>query len=254
MSNTVVNTGTANYTTSLSYAAGINGASSNTISSINNNSNAINCSYDKNGNIATITQNGQIISYYYNKLNELKREDNQALNKTITYAYDAGGNITGKTEYAYTTGTPTTATKTNSYVYGDTNWKDKLTSFNGNAITYDAIGNPLTYNGWTYTWKAGRQLQSMSGNGNNISYKYNDDGIRTQKTVNGVTTNYHLVDDRVTFESNGTDSIYYTYDSTNNLVSMNLNGVEYYYIKNAQGDITGLFDQTGTQVVSYLFI
>ena len=34
---------------------------------------------------------------------------------------------------------------------------------------------------------------------------------------------------------------------------MILNGVEYYYIKNAQGDIIGLFDKTGAQVVSYTY-
>jgi RHS repeat-associated protein len=34
---------------------------------------------------------------------------------------------------------------------------------------------------------------------------------------------------------------------------MNLNGVEYYYIRNAQGDIIGLFDKTGAQVVSYTY-
>ena len=35
----------------------------------------------------------------------------------------------------------------------------------------------------------GRQLKSISGNGKEISYKYNDSGIRTEKTVNGVTIN-----------------------------------------------------------------
>jgi RHS repeat-associated protein len=34
---------------------------------------------------------------------------------------------------------------------------------------------------------------------------------------------------------------------------MNLNGIEYYYIKNAQGDIIGLFDDSGTQVVDYTY-
>ncbi|MBM7872297.1 RHS repeat-associated protein, partial [Clostridium pascui] len=46
---------------------------------------------------------------------------------------------------------------------------------------------------------------------------------------------------------------YYTYDSDGSLVSMNLNGVEYYYIRNLQGDIIGLFDKNGTQVVSYTY-
>ena len=35
----------------------------------------------------------------------------------------------------------------------------------------------------------GRQLKSIEGNNKTISYKYNDSGIRTEKTVNGVTIN-----------------------------------------------------------------
>jgi len=96
----------------------------------------------------------------------------------------------------------------------------------------------------------GRQLAGISGNGNTITYKYNDSGIRTGKTVNSVTTTYRLEGDKVTYESNATDKIFYTYDAGGKLVSMNLNGIEYYYIFNAQGDIIGLFDSTGTQVVS----
>ena len=57
----------------------------------------------------------------------------------------------------------------------------------------------------------GRQLKSISGNGKEIRYKYNDSGIRTEKTVNGVI-----------LEENGTDKIYYIYDEESNLISMNL--------------------------------
>ena len=155
--------------------------------------------------------------------------------------------------YAYTTGALGTPTQTINYAYADTNWKDKLTSYDGKAITYDAIGNPLTYDGWTNTWEEGRQLASVSKTGQSLTFKYNDSGIRTQKTVNGVTTKYTLNGDKVTLEDNGTDKIYYTYDASGQLVSMNLNNVEYYYIRNAQGDITGLFDKAGAQVVSYTY-
>ncbi|WP_051515133.1 RHS repeat-associated core domain-containing protein, partial [Fervidicella metallireducens] len=171
--------------------------------------------------------------------------------------------ILSKIEYAYTTGDVLgTALKTVTYNYGDANWKDKFTSITvrigeGNPqiydITYDAIGNPLTYNGYTYTWEMGRQLAGISGNGINASFKYNAEGIRTQKTVGTVTTKYHLVGDKVTLESNGCDTIDYSYDSSDNLISMKLNGVEYYYIRNAQGDILGLLDGTGTQVASYTY-
>ncbi len=248
-----VNTGTVTYNTTYGFLAGVNGSTTNKVGTITNNGATITYTYDANGNIETITQNGKITKYTYNELNEVIREDNQTLNQTITYAYDAGGNITSKTEYPYTTETVGTATKTYPYLYGDTNWKDKLTSYDGKPITYDAIGNPLTYNGYTYTWKGGRYLAGISGNGNTITYKYNDNGIRTSKKVNGATTDYHLVGNLVTYETNGTDSIYYTYDSDDDLVSMNLNGVEYYYIWNAQNDIIGLFDKTGTQVVNYTY-
>ena len=79
------------------------------------------------------------------------------------------------------------------YAYDDANWKNKLTSYDGKDITYDEIGNPLAYNGYTYTWQNGRELAGISGNGLDTSYKYNDGGIRTQKTVDGMVTNYHLL-------------------------------------------------------------
>ncbi len=44
-----------------------------------------------------------------------------------------------------------------------------------------------------------------------------------------------------------------SYDSNDNLISMSLNGVAYYYFRNAQGDIVGLFDKDGTVVVEYIY-
>ena len=58
------------------------------------------------------------------------------------------GNILSKKAYAYTAGTLGAAVHTDTYTYGDANWKDKLTAFNGKTITYDAIGNPLKDNTW----------------------------------------------------------------------------------------------------------
>ena len=176
------------------------------------------------------------------------------LNKTIVYSYDAGRNILSKTEYPYTTSTTFgTAINTIAYTYGDATWKDKLTSYNGNAITYDNAGNTLTYNGYTFSWEAGRQLSAISGNGKNISYKYNNYGCRTEKTVHGITSKYYLDGDKVVLENTGNGSIYYSYDADDKLVSMTLNGTEYFYIRNGQGDITGLIDTVGTQVVSYTY-
>jgi RHS repeat-associated protein len=104
----------------------------------------------------------------------------------------------------------------------------------------------LSYNGYTYSWEMGDQLATLTGNGLDISYKYNVDG-------NGETTKYHLDGDIVTYETDGTDEIYYTYNSNDKLVSMNLNGEEYFYLRNIQGDITGLLDESGAEVVTYQY-
>jgi RHS repeat-associated protein len=208
--------------------------------------------YDANGNITSITESGLAIQYEYNELNEVIRENNQRDNKTFVYNYDLGGNLLSKVEYVYTTGTLGTPVVTIPYVYGNTNWKDLLTSFNGKAITYDAIGNPLTYDGGTFAWE-GRKLTSFNKTGLAVSYTYNESGIRTSKTVNGTTTNYRLSGDKVTFEQTGSDSIYYVYDTQGQLISMILNGTEYGYIRNAQNDIVGLINSAGTQVVAYTY-
>ena len=243
-------TGLFSYKSEYTYISGTvaNSATSKVASIKNNNGAPIIYEYDYNGNITKITQGLVSIIYYYNKLNELIQEDNQVLNKTIIYSFDEGGNLMSKLEIPYGVVGRTTI----AYEY-DSIWKDKLLKYNGKPITYDAIGNPLSYDGYTYTWEEGRQLKSIIGNSKNISFKYNDAGIRTEKNVYGVTTKYTLLGNRVTYETNGTDIIYYTYDDSSNLVSMNLNGIEYYYIRNAQGDIIGLFDKNGTQVVSYIY-
>ena len=62
------------------------------------------------------------------------------------------------------------------YIYNSA-WADELTSYNGNAISYDALGNRTSYNGWTYTWEVGRLLTGMTNtDGTTIAYKYDVDG------------------------------------------------------------------------------
>ena len=77
------------------------------------------------------------------------------------YNYNRGGSITSKVKYAYTEGELGTAVETIPYAYGDSNWKDKLTAYNGKAITYDAIGNPLNDGERQYEWEAGRRLKKL---------------------------------------------------------------------------------------------
>lgn len=223
---------------------------------------AIDYSYDKNGNIKTTTQGSLVVTYEYDSLNQLDYEvfeeiDSQTgtkrTTKTIDYIYDDGGNILSKTVTTFDA-QGQQQIETVSYTY-DSVWKDKLTSYNGKSITTDNIGNPLSYDGWNFTWERGRQLAGMTNTseGKALSFTYNENGIRTSKTVNGIQTTYHLVGDAVTYEQTGNETIYYTYDSNDKLISMKLGDTEYYYVRNAQDDIIGLVDGGGNYIAHYTY-
>lgn len=119
--------------------------------------------YDDAGNILTSTDNlNNVTTYTYDDQNQLLTEsgtvsgfDGPPVSYSNTYTYDTVGNIL----------TSSDGEATHTYTYGDAEWKDLLTAYDGEAITYDAIGNPTSYyNGerWTLGWENGRQLTSLS--------------------------------------------------------------------------------------------
>ena len=94
----------------------------------------------------------------------------------------------------------------------------------------------------------------MTDDTTTVSYKYNDQGIRTEKTVNGVTTQYNISEDMVTWEKSGANTpIYYLYDVNGDLWGLNYKGNVYFYVRNAQNDITKIVDSKGCVVVSYRY-
>ena len=109
-------------------------------------------------------------TYVYDSKGQLVRENNYVSGKTIAYEYDTGGNILNKKIYAYTTASELgslTPIETITYTY-DSSWKDQLLSYDGETITYDAIGNPLNYRGASLDWQ-GKELKSLSKDGTTIS-------------------------------------------------------------------------------------
>ena len=176
----------------------------------------------------------------------MNRQLPQTQNKTFIYSYDGNGNILSKKEYPYTTAEQITAepTSTADYGYSDAEWKDKLTSYNGGTITYDANGNPLTYrDGMSFSWNGGRQLISLRNtSGTTTYYSYNEDGIRIMKNYGGAIRTRFLLDGTniVAQEvTNGTslDYEYFFYDASGSPVGMNYLGNNYLFKKNLQGDI-----------------
>ena len=122
----------------------------------------------KEADISNITDDSGSTTYIYDELDQMIRENNHILNKTITYRYDAGGNLTERKEYAKTEAVSIlgASQKTDIYTY-DSIWKDKLIAINGKKLTYDSIGNLLSYDGAAYHWSVGRQLSAVK-NGKTI--------------------------------------------------------------------------------------
>ena len=221
--------------------------------------------YDANGNITEISRRHKTAEtaytkqqqFAYDELNQLVRADDLVKNCTEVYTYDNGGNILSVTTYPLTWGSldGVTATKTVNYGYDDTNWKDKLTSYDGQAITYDEIGNPLSYRGYTLTWQNGRQLATLSGNGITASYTYDVDGLRTSKTVNGVKHEYYYVGNTLQYEKFGTTELWFFYDADGNPSGVRYkNGsttTDYYFVCNWRGDVIRIYDGAGAVVANY---
>ncbi len=172
----------------------------------------------------------------------------------MTYVYDANGNIVSKTPYTNVTSSDlSTASQGTAivYGYGDSNWSDKLTAYDGQMVSYDASGNPTSYRGETVTWN-GRLMTSFTKDGRRYEYSYNSDGMRTVKKVyenNELVYTYTYIWDgdvllggrmEVT-DADEPITIRYLYDESGELYGMDYNGTGYFgFIKNLQGDIVSI--------------
>lgn len=204
--------------------------------------------YDTLGNIVEVKIDNNLTNkYYYDDINQLIREDDLINNQTVLYTYDLGGNLLNKKYYIYNSDT---LIKEDTYSYS-TSRMDQLTSYNNINITYDALGNPITIGNQNLTWTNGRWLQSIEEGSNIYSYKYNEDGIRTSKTINGITTNYSLLEKNIVFEETNNSVIYYIYDASGNVIGLKYNNNTYYYEKNIQNDVIGIMDDSFNLLAIY---
>ena len=175
---------------------------------------------------------------------------------TYEYTYDALGQLLTETVNGVAVNTMTYDNYGNiltkngkTYTYGDSKWKDLLTEYDGQTITYDDGGNPINYLGHTLTWEKGRQLKSFD----DITYTYNANGIRTSKTVNGVKHEYTLDGTNIVKETWDGNTLVPLYDNTESVCGITYNGTSYYFLKNLQGDVIAITDSTGSVVARYSY-
>ena len=201
--------------------------------------------YDAEERITKVTDSADgVTEYTYDALGQLLTETKGS--QTVSVTYDKYGNIQSKNGIPY------------SYGSDDANccgWKDLLTAYNGKAITYDANGNPINYQGTAATWEKGRQLKMFGAN----SYKYNNDGIRIQKRTATEIHDYildgtNIIKELVT-DTDGCPKYTneYLYDLDGTVCEIKHNGTAYYFYKNLQGDVIAITNATGAVVARYTY-
>ena len=213
--------------------------------------------YNDTGNVENVYENGKKVAVYtYDELNQLVWYADTRTGRYIRIVYDNYGNIQKMESYSLGTNwAPVKLLETRTYSYGDTNWKDKLTEFDGDSITYDKNGNPLTYrDGMSFEWENGRILKKINTSDKAIQMSYASNGMRTQKSVDGVKTNYYYDSSNNLFAlTQGNDTLFFYYDNSGEVMSVSCNGTMYYYIKDLQGDITEIVDKDGKAVAEYAY-
>ena len=233
--------------------------------------------YGKDGNLAYIKDltEGKTYRYYYDLSDRLVKTV-VSDGSFYTYYYDVNDNLVKVdegdsseryvTEYIYDSDNRETATKVNGsqsvQLKSVTSGGSTISyTYDGKAITYDAIGNPLSYLGKTMTWTKGKMLETVSDSQTNYTYTYNIDDLRTSKKNNktGEVTTYQMTDGviaaQTTKDSVGkvTNKMVFTYDSNDSIIAMRYNGTQYFYQKNGQDDIIGIVDDKGKVVVQYSY-
>ena len=202
--------------------------------------------YDKTGNLTAIKKNGTTLhTYTYDSLGQLTSWYNAATDKTVRYGYYKGGNL--KNIYD--------GEDTVSFVYNNGDGiADRLMVYDGQLLSYDDIGNPLNFrDGISMTWKNGRQLATLTNGQTSASYDYDESGIRTKKTVNGVTTTFQLDGSKIVSENrNGTVQSYF-YDENGSVLGIVYGGENYYFRKNFRGDVLAILTASGEVVVEYSY-
>lgn len=197
--------------------------------------------------------------YNYDNQGQLAAETNYDYERIFHYSYDSNGNITSVSEYDLSNN----LLSTDTYEYDDY-YKDKLMSFNGESINYDANFNPLTIgSSISLSWTRGRLLNSITINNVSTSFEYDYLGFRLKKT-NGSKVheylydeNHRLVEETIKVNDQIDKVITFIY-GLNSIIGIRVddraeeNISIYRFQKNILNDVTAIY-QGDTLIAAYLY-
>ncbi len=195
---------------------------------------------------------GAVTNLGYDSRYQLVRADYPATapynGLSATWSYDGAGNRTSASANG----------AVDSYVYrkfgGNPLNSPQLESDGSNAYVYDGEGNITARSGtrgnFTFSWDYENRLAAVGG-GLAASYRYDYDGRRTGKTVNGVSTAYLYASQQLLAESGAAGAAYLYGAGIDQPLAMLRNGQVSYYAVDGTDSVVALSNASGSIQNSY---
>ena len=217
---------------------------------------------DKNQRTGATLPDGNTWSYDYDAMGQLTGAVKQSSGNTqlagMSWLYDQIGNRTSATENNVTT----------SYI---SNLVNQYTQIASQFPTYDADGNMLTYNGWTFTWNGENRLIAAESSDTRLEFSYDYMGRRIEKKIytKGLFTlydwslvkhhkfvydGYKLIAEFDVLDADA-QPVSYLWQPVGLDVPLmrTTNGVNGYYVADGNKNIIAVRDSNGTELSNYTY-
>ncbi len=198
--------------------------------------------YDAQNRLSKETVGGSVMTYTYDNFGNRATktvEDSGALQQEVSYTYDDANRLKKTVEEQHNT----YETYTTYYQY-DANGNLVLRSKEMLAMTYNESNLTLKQNDSSvdfFQFNDYGEMTSAYVNGKKSTYSYRPDGLRINKTVDGVRTRHVLDGQNVSMDLNDDWSTKFSFIRGVRLVGYidGANGSKYFYNFNAHGDVLG---------------
>jgi YD repeat-containing protein len=216
--------------------------------------------YDENNRRKTLTYpNGIVASYGYDdagRLTSLAYQKDQTVIESLSYTYDANGNIINRVRAGAVAKQEGAKTATYDPL------TNRLTGLNSESFQYDDNGNMVSrINSCgtnTYTWNTKNELTAISGFKSDCSplsasFAYDALGRRTQASVNGDTTTYLYDGMNVIAEIGVMNAHYLRTDNIDEAIARYSSQADRYFLTDLLGSTQVLTDRQGNSTTTYSY-
>lgn len=205
------------------------------------------CVYDENNNLIEVYENQILICRYkYNNHSKITREDNLLLNVSIEYKYNELDKLIQRSFYNYTLNNLENVKYSDNFVYDLSN-PNLLILYNDESFSYDNNGKTNIFRNAKLEITKDNQLIALDKN----NFAYNKNNNRTTKIIGDSITKYYRKKNKLITQDNGI-KLKFIYHK-NSLAGFKYNHKKYYYKKNYNNDIVGIYTNKHALICRYAY-